>query len=228
MTRKKKILLVDDHPIIRAGFSQLLEAEPDFEVCAQAGSAVEAMQAARKSNPDLAIVDISLEGCNGIELIKSLQSFHPDLPILVLSVHSESVYAQRALRAGAKGYVMKDTPTQEVLRAIRLVLKGELYFSGKMNDLLVKKLLPSPAKGEPSPIDALTDRELEVFELVGNGIKTTEIAKKLNLSVKTVETHRAHIKEKLGLKTSMDLVSCAVRWTNRPGTPQRNPPKSAK
>lgn len=217
--QKKRILLVDDHPVVRAGFSQLLGLEPDFEVCGQAGTASEALELISKLKPDLAIVDISLDGTNGIELIKTMQALHPRVAILVLSVHSESVYAQRALRAGAKGYLMKEAPTREIFRAIRMILKGELYFSERMNDLIVRKLFAVNAETEPapsSPLDLLTDRELEIFQLIGQGIKTTGIAEKLRVSVKTVETHRAHIKEKLNLNSSMALLSEAVRWTTPP------------
>lgn len=213
-SQKRRILLVDDHPIVRAGFSQLLNLESDLQVSAQASSSSEALQALQASIPELAIIDISLDGSNGLELIKTLRALYPTLPLLVLSMHPETIYAQRALRAGAKGYVMKEAPTAEVLRAIRLVLRGEIYLSNKMNELVVKKLF-SRSLTAGSPVDLLTDRELEIFELIGQGIKTSDIARKLNLSVKTVDTHRSHIKEKLHLKNAMDLISYAVRWTTR-------------
>jgi DNA-binding NarL/FixJ family response regulator len=211
---KRKILLVDDHPIVRAGFSQLLDLEPDLQVCAQAANSSETLEALQKFLPDLAIIDISLDGSNGLELIKCLQALYPALPLLVLSMHPETIYAQRALRAGAKGYIMKEAPTAEVIRAIRVVLRGEIYLSNRMNEVVVNKLFSRTHSGG-SPVDLLTDRELEIFELIGQGIKTSEIARKLNLSIKTVETHRAHIKEKLHLNNAMDLVSHAVRWNTR-------------
>jgi DNA-binding NarL/FixJ family response regulator len=209
---KKRILLVDDHPIVRAGFAQLINQEPDLEVCAQVGNPNEAMEAVKRSMPDLAIIDISLDGSNGLELVKLLQSLYPQMLLLVLSMHPEAIYAHRTIKAGAKGYIMKQAPTDEVMRAIRLVLRGELYLSGRMNEMMVKRLYGNGEPRKVSALDDFTDRELEVFDLIGRGVKTADIAKKLSVSIKTVETHRAHIKDKLQLKDGTELISYAVRW----------------
>lgn len=217
LSQKKRILVVDDHPIVRAGFSQLINQEPDLEVCAQVGSPNEALEVVKKSLPDLAIIDISLDGSNGLELVKLLQSLYPRLLLLVLSMHPEAIYAHRTLKAGAKGYIMKQAPTEEVMRAIRMVLSGEIYLSNRMNEIMVKTLFGDEEQAKESALDDFTDRELEVFELIGRGVKTADIAKKLSVSVKTVETHRAHIKEKLQLKDGMELINYAVRWASQAG-----------
>jgi DNA-binding NarL/FixJ family response regulator len=216
-TQKKKILLVDDHPIVRAGFEQLINQENDLQVCATAGNPSQALEAIKKTLPDLAIIDISLDGSNGLELVKLLQSLYPRLLLFVLSMHPEAIYAHRTIKAGAKGYIMKQAPTDEVMRAIRLVLRGEIYLSGRMNEMVVKRLFGNAEPAKASALDEFTDRELEIFELIGRGVKTAEIAKKLNVSVKTVETHRAHIKEKLQLKDGMELINYAVRWSSQAG-----------
>lgn len=208
---KKRILIVDDHPIFRQGIAQLINNDPGLEVCGEADSARDAISKLEKLQPDLALVDITLKGTNGIELLKSLKAQHPKLPVLVLSMHDESLYAERALRAGARGYVMKQEPPEQVMGAMRKVLGGELYLSPAMGTQMIGKLVGAPA-GSASPVDALSDRELEVLQLIGQGHGTRQIAEELHLSVKTIESHRAHIKEKLNLASAPELVRFAVQW----------------
>ncbi len=212
---KRRLFLVEDHPVTREGFAQLINYQPDLEVCGQAGTAAKAKTGIDVLSPELAIVDISLAESNGLELIKHLKSRHPGLPVLVLSTHDEGLYARRALRAGARGYVMKQAPTSEVMNAIRRVLDGELYLSDAMRIRLVREQFAGPKRTRATGVEALSDRELEIFELIGHGHTTRRIASKLHLSVSTVETHRAHIKEKLNLTNAMELVRRAVEWVNR-------------
>jgi DNA-binding NarL/FixJ family response regulator len=215
---KRRIFLVEDHPVTREGFAQLINYQTDLEVCGQAGTAVKALAGITETKPHLVIVDISLAESNGIELIKQIRSRHAQLPTLVLSTHDEGLYAERAVRAGARGYVMKQAPTTEVMKAIRDVLQGELFLSENMRNRMVRQHLQGSKAERPSEMSALSDRELEVFELIGNGHTTRRIAGKLRLSVSTVETYRAHIKEKLRLENGMDLVRRAVEWVNRERT----------
>ncbi|UCF43442.1 MAG: response regulator transcription factor [Planctomycetota bacterium] len=211
---RTKIIIVDDHPIIRKGLSDLINHEDDLAVCGQAKDAHEGLQAIKTLNPDIVVVDISLKETSGIELIKDIKTQYPNLPVLALSMHDESLYAERALRAGAKGYIMKAEATEKVITAIRKVLRGELYVSDKMAAKMVRKLVGSgPAIGT-SPIDRLSDRELEVFLLIGQGQGTRQIAEKLHLSIKTIETYRAHMKEKLNLENAAELLQYAIRWVN--------------
>ncbi len=210
----RQVFLVEDHPVTREGFAQLINFQADLRVCGQAGSAAKALSGIESLKPDLAIVDISLAESNGIELIKQLRSRRPGMPVLVLSTHDESLYAERALRAGARGYVMKQAPTSEVMAAIRKVLAGDLWLSEAMRTKLVHKHLHGPVASAGLDVGSLSDRELEVFELIGNGQRTRRIADKLHLSVSTVETYRAHIKEKLRLGDAMELVRQAVAWVN--------------
>jgi DNA-binding NarL/FixJ family response regulator len=213
---KRRIYLVEDHPVTREGFAQLIDYQADLQVCGQAGTAAKALAGIEALKPDLVIVDISLAESNGIELIKDLKARSPALPVLVLSTHDESLYAERALRAGAKGYVMKQAPTSEVMEAIRRALEGELYLSETMRNKLVhKQLRGGPSSLPGADLELLSDRELEVFQLIGNGETTRQIAAKLHLSVSTVETYRAHLKEKLRLSNGMELVHRAVAWANR-------------
>jgi DNA-binding NarL/FixJ family response regulator len=214
---KRRLFLVEDHPITREGFAQLINYQADLEVCGQAGSAAKALADIESVQPDLVIVDLSLADSNGLELIKQLKTRWPSLALLVLSTHDESLYAERALRAGARGYVMKQAPTSEVMGAIRAVLSGELYLSEGMRSRLVHKHLAGQDPLRGTEMDGLTDRELEIFELIGHGQTTRRIAAKLHLSVSTVETHRAHIKEKLRLTNAMELVRRAVEWVNTQG-----------
>ncbi|UCC22248.1 MAG: response regulator transcription factor [Planctomycetota bacterium] len=211
---KTKIIIVDDHPIIRKGLGDLINQERDLVVCGQAEDVHEGLQAIKTLNPDMVIVDIALKETSGIELIKDVKTQYPNLPVLALSMHDESLYAERALRAGAKGYIMKAEATEKVITAIRKVLSGELYVSDRMAAKLVRKLVGSRPEIGASPIDHLSDRELEVFLLLGRGQGTREIAEKLHLSVKTIETYRAHIKDKLNLAGAAELLQYAIQWVN--------------
>ena len=214
---KAKILIVDDHPLVREGLADLVNKEKDLVVCGQAEDAYQAMEAIRELKPDMAIVDISLKETSGLELIKDIKIQHPSLPILTLSMHEESVYAERALRAGAKGYIMKREATKKVVTAIRKVLRGQLYLSEKMTTRLVRKFVDGKPEAGTSPIDCLTDRELEVFSLLGRGNGTRQISEQLHLSVKTIETYRSRIKEKLNLTSASELLQHAFQWVNSEG-----------
>jgi len=213
---KRGVLIVDDHPIVRQGLAQLIDQEHDLHVCGQAEDAHAALKAIRELTPDLAVVDISLKDTSGIELIKDIKVQHPGLPVLTLSMHDEGIYAERALRAGARGYVMKQEATERVVTAIRRVLAGEMYVSEGMAAKMVSKLVAGPAQTGGSPVDRLSDRELEVFRLIGTGYGTREMAEKLHLSVKTIETYRAHIKEKLDLLDANELLRTAINWVSAP------------
>jgi DNA-binding NarL/FixJ family response regulator len=212
---KRTVLIVDDHPIVRQGLAQLINQESDLAVCGQAEDAHEAIQAIRQLDPDLVIVDISLKDTSGVELIKDLKVQYPDLPILTLSMHDEAVYGERALRAGAKGYIMKQEATEKVVTAIRRVLAGEVYVSDGMAAMMVSKLVGGgTGRAVGSSVDSLSDRELEVFRMIGEGFNTREMAERLHLSVKTIETYRAHIKEKLALQDASELLRTAIQWVN--------------
>ncbi len=212
-TSKRKIFLVDDHPIVRQGLAQLINNETDLIVVGQGEDAYQSLRLIRDAKPDLILVDISLKDSDGIELLKDLKSHSPDLPALVLSMHDESLYAERALRAGASGYVMKHEPPQTLLAAIRAVLSGEVYVSGKMGAALLQRMVGGKKRDGGLPMDRLTDRELEIFRMIGGGKSVKEIADKLFLSVKTIEAHREHIKEKLNFKSSAELLRFAIRNT---------------
>ena len=215
MRGKRTVLIVDDHPIVRQGLAQLINQENDLLVCGQAEDAHEAILAIREFDPDLVIVDISLRDTSGVELIKDLKVQHPDLPVLTLSMHDEAVYGERALRAGARGYIMKQEATEKVVTAIRRVLAGEVYVSDGMAAKMVSKLVGGgTSKKTGSPIESLSDRELEVFRMIGEGYNTREMAEKLHLSVKTIETYRAHIKDKLALQDASELLRSAIQWVN--------------
>lgn len=209
---RRRILIVDDHPIVRQGIRALLEQQPDLVVCAEAESAGEALQALQKHKPDLVIVDISLKGHDGIELTKWIRGQDKNLPVLILSMHDENLYAERALRAGANGYLMKAEVGDNIIAAVRKVISGEIYLSEKMRQTFLHEITGRGLPPEQSPLDVLSDRELEVFRLIGQGHSTREIAKMLHLSIKTIETYRAHIKEKLGITTASQLVRTAIRW----------------
>jgi len=209
---KRRVLIVDDHPVFRHGISALINAEADLEVCGEASSSPSALDAMRNLDPDVGLLDISLPGTNGIELIKLMKAEHPKLPLLMLSMHDESLYALRALKAGALGYVMKAEALTHVLDALRKVLKGEIYVSPRLSERLIFQAIQSTDGGSGSPVDRLSDRELEVLELLGRGFGTKEIASELHLSVKTIETHRAHIKEKLGFRDAGEMVRFAIDW----------------
>src|SRR5580658_9092225 len=214
---KTRVFVVDDHPIVRQGLSQLINREPDMMVCGEAEDARTAIDAIAPSKPDILIVDVSLEGPDGIDLLKTIRSRDPKLPVLMLSMHDESLYAERALRAGANGYIMKQEATERVLIAIRQILAGEVYVSDRMSQKMVHQFIGRSGAAKRSSIEDLTDRELEVFRLIGQGHGTRQIAEELHLSVKTVESYYAHIKEKLSLKNSREMVQHAVQWvTSQP------------
>ena len=206
------MLLVDDHPIVRQGMSQLLNREPDLMVCGEADSAHQALSLLKTLKPDLAILDVSLEDRNGIELLKDILVRFPKLPVLILSMHHESLYAERALHAGAKGYIMKQEAPDKVLVAIRTILGGEVYVSEKMAARMLRTLSDRRSGQGASPIERLSDRELEVFRHIGKGFSSSEIAAQLCISVKTIETHREHIKDKLKLPNKGELLRYAVEW----------------
>jgi len=208
----QRIFLVDDHPLTRQGLSMLINLEPDLVVCGEAGSAPVALEMMRDIKPDLAVVDITLETTSGIELLKSVHALLPNLPVLIMSMHDESLYAERALRAGAKGYVMKHEPGDRLLLAIRSVLQGEIYLSAKMQESMMHQVARNKKGEVVFTIETLSAREREVFQLIGNGFGTREIAEKLELSIKTIDSYRDHLKLKLRLKTGPDLVRHAIQW----------------
>ncbi len=209
---KKQLLIVDDHPMMRKGLLQLVEDERDLAVCGEADTAGQVLDLVSKCKPDLVLADITLPDKSGLELIKDLQALHPGLPVLVISMHDESLYAERVLRAGGRGYIMKQAGGEKMLEAIRRVLSGQFYVSESMSAKIFEGLSGRRSQAGGSPMEKLTDREFEIFQLIGQGRSTQEIAKQLHLSAKTVEVHRLHIKEKLELKTSSELIRQAVRW----------------
>ena len=211
---KTKILVVDDHPIVRRGLMELINHEKDLFVCGQAEDAHQAMKGIRTLTPDMVIVDISLKEKNGMELIKDIKVQYPDLPVLALSMHDESLYAERALRAGAKGYIMKQEGTEKLITAIHKVLSGQVFINDKIAAKIVHKLVGSGTGVSVSSTDRLSDRELEVFLLIGRGFGTRQISEQLHLSIKTIETYRSHIKEKLNLSDSTELLRYAIQWVN--------------
>lgn len=213
----KRLLIVDDHPMMREGLAQLIHQESDLTVCGEAGSANEALNLVEKLKPHLVLVDISLPDKSGLELLRDLQALHPSLPMLVISMHDESLHAERALRAGARGYIMKQEGGGKMMEAIRQVLGGQVYVSNKMSARILETFSGRRAKISRSPVERLTDREFEVFRLIGQGIGTREIARRLSLSIKTIEVHRANIKRKLNLKGATELVRHAVRWVETAG-----------
>jgi len=213
----KRIVIVDDHPLFRKGLEEMIHSEGSFAVCGEAGNAAEAMEVIRKLEPELVIVDLSLPGANGIELIKNIRAEFSKLPILVLSMHDESLYALRALRAGANGYVMKHEAMAHVIQAIREVFNGHPYLSPAMAAQVITKFAHRQGEGEVDAVERLSDRELEVLELIGKGNEIRQIAKLLHLSPKTVETHRAHIKDKLDLKNSREVARFALQWLQARG-----------
>lgn len=210
MTRK--ILLIDDHPIMRHGLAQLIRMEPGLDVCGEAGSAADGLTAVGKLKPDLVVVDLTLPDKNGLELIKDIQAMYPGTQCIVLSMHDESLYAERALRAGARGYIMKETAAENLITAVQRVLGGSIYVSESIASRMLEQATGQRGKGGSTGIDQLTDRELDVLAMIGKGTPTKLIADKLNISARTVEAHRAHIKEKLGITDGPALVRYAVQW----------------
>lgn len=212
----KRILLVDDHPIMRHGLAQLIRSEPGLEVCAEAGSACEGLDAVDRHHPDLVVIDLTLPDKNGLELLKDIQAMHPGTLCLVLSMHDEDMYGERALRAGARGYIMKEVAADNLVTAVRKVLAGGIYVSDAMASRMLEQVSGQrPRQG--AGIDTLTDRELEVVEMIGRGVATKNIATRLNISARTVEAHRAHIKDKLGITDGAALVRHAMQWVEQRG-----------
>ncbi len=207
----RKVLIVDDHPLVRQGVATLVSQEADLEVCCEAGSAHEAMESMAQCSPDVAIVDLTLKDSSGLELIKDIRVRFPKVRVLVLSMRDEGFYAERCLRAGALGYITKEEPRQRIIEGLRKVLAGHIYVSEKMATKVMGKIVAGAEPGG-SAVEELTDRELEVFELIGSGLATREIAGKLHISPKTVDSHREHIKQKLRLDTAADLAKHAIQW----------------
>jgi DNA-binding NarL/FixJ family response regulator len=211
--RKKTVFVVDDHPLLRQGLALMINREPDLTVCGEAEEAQAAMKAIAAKQPDIMIADISLNGPDGLDLLKSLRMLYPDLPVLILSMHDESIYAERALRARANGYIMKQEATEKVLIAVRRILSGEIYLSDRMANKLLHQYISGTAADMRSRLSTLSDRELEVFRLIGEACSTRQIAEKLHLSIKTVETYQAHIKDKLFIRSGRELVQHAIQST---------------
>ncbi len=212
--RTVRIVIVDDHPIVRQGLKELIERDKDILVCDDVGDTKSAIRAIAKHEPDLALVDISLNGTSsGIDLVRAIRERYPKIKTLVLSMHDESIYAERAIRAGARGYIMKKEATRNIIQAIRKVMEGDIYLSEEMSGRIIDKLLHAGPEDVDTHIEKLSNKQLEVFRLIGRGFKTGVIAKKLNISVNTVESHRRYIKEKLGLKSSAELTRLAVQWS---------------
>ncbi|MGA9585354.1 MAG: response regulator transcription factor [Terracidiphilus sp.] len=211
-TAKKTVLVVDDHPLMRQGLALLINQQQDMQVCGEAEEAQAAMHAIAHLHPDIMILDISLAGPDGLELLKNIRTTNPALPVLILSMHDEAIYAERALRARANGYIMKQEATEKVLVAVRRILNGEVYLSERMSNKMLQQYIGGAPSMIQSRIASLSDRELEVFRMIGEGYATREIAEELHLSVKTVETYQAHIKEKLVLRSGRELIQHAIQW----------------
>ena len=212
MSKKHRIFIVDDHPIMRQGLGQLINNEPDMELVGEASDALSGLTGVMQSKPKLVVIDISLPGKNGLELIKDLKASAEGVLMLVHSMHDESLYVDRVLRAGANGYIMKHEGGKKVLEAIRKVISGQTYVSAEMNGKVLELYSKNRTSNSTDPVVALSDRQFEIFQMIGQGKGTRSIAEGLNVSVKTIDAHRAHIKEKLGLKSGNELVRFAVRW----------------
>ena len=212
-TKKCRVLLVDDHPIVRQGLALLIDRESDLVVCGEADGAHSVFRAITTLRPDIVILDISLNGPDGLDVLKEIRTKTAGLPVLILSMHDESIYAERAIRAGANGYIMKQEATEKVLVAIRRILQGEVYLSDRLTSTMLQQYVRGESLPRKSPLVNLTDRELEVFRLIGEGRGTRQIAEELHLSVKTIESYQAHIKEKLALRNARELVQHAIEWT---------------
>jgi DNA-binding NarL/FixJ family response regulator len=215
-TARLRVLIVEDHPLTRMGLVQVINHEPDLEVCAEAANATDALRAAAASRPDLVITDLSLPGRSGMDLIKDMKALHPKLPVLVVSMQDEMLYAERALRAGALGYVMKHEGGKKVIEAARNVLDGKIHVSAEVTGRILQRITGTPAKEAPGKasfeVERLSDRELDVFRLIGKGMDRNEIAHALNISIKTQDVHRANIRKRLGLKTPIELLRHATHW----------------
>jgi DNA-binding NarL/FixJ family response regulator len=212
-SRRNKIFLIDDHPIVRQGLALLIDREVDLEVCGDAPGAPSALSALASVEPDLIILDISLNGPDGLDLLKTIRLKDPHVPVLVLSMHDESTYAERSLRAGANGYIMKQEAAEKVLIAIRRILGGEVYLSERLTNKMLQQIVRGTDPVRNSPMSKLSDRELEIYRLIGSGHATRQIADELHISVKTVESYQAHIKVKLSLRSARELVQHAIEWT---------------
>lgn len=213
--RQTRVFILDDHPVVRQGLIQLINQQEPLYVCGEASNFDQAMSEIEASKPDIVLVDISLNGPSGIEYIKTAKAQYPDLLFLVHSMHDETLYAERAIRAGARGYIMKGEPTDRVIAAIRRVLEGKIYLSDTMTEKMLEKRYNGVSDGV-SIMDVLSDRELEIFQLIGEGETTSQIAKRLHRSAKTIETYRARIKTKLNLKDNMQLIRHAMQWVDHP------------
>ena len=212
-----RLLIVDDHPLVRSGIRALIDMEDDLEVCGEAEGQHEAMELINKDQPDMVLVDISLKNSNGLNLLKEISQSYPDIMTLAVSMHDEYTYAIRCLKAGAKGYIMKQEGTEKILDAIRAVLEGKTYLSPNMTQAAVDQLGAGKSPAGASPVEALSNRELELFQLTGQGKEIAEIAEIMNISPRTVEVHRSHIKKKLGLRTSTDIFQMAYEWLRSSG-----------
>ncbi len=212
MEKAVTFLVVDDHPVFRQGLVALIGSQERYKVCGEAGSEAEALAVLERAVPDMALVDISLVGKSGLDLVRTFKAGHPDMLILIISMHDEVVYAKRALKAGARGYVMKQEAASVMLDAIKTVLSGKIYVSAAMRDRLLESVFSRDRDGKPSSVERLSDRELEVLELIGQGYGAADIAKLLNLSVKTVNAYKDHIKEKLSINGAGEMRRFAVKW----------------
>jgi DNA-binding NarL/FixJ family response regulator len=212
--KKRRILLVDNHPIVRYGLNILIKQEHDLEICGQSSTAIETLENINRLNPDIVVIDVSLKGSNSLELTKSIKQTNPSLPVLMLSMHDEKLYAERALRAGARGYLIKQEPADIIPAAIRKVLNGKLYLSKNLSSKFLHEIVDGTIEEglDKFGVDTLSDRELEIFEFIGRGQSSRNIATRLQLSIKTIETHRAHIKQKLKIDNATELVHRAFRW----------------
>jgi DNA-binding NarL/FixJ family response regulator len=210
--KKTQVFIVDDHPIVRDGLTTIINHEQDLNVCGQADDAPEALKAIDELKPDVVVVDISLKSSNGIELTKSINARHINLFVIVLSLHDESVYAERSLLAGAKAYLMKDAASESIIKAIRTVLSGEIYVSDKISKKFLHKIASDKAGTSKTLIEKLSNREFEIFRMIGDGLKASQIAKQLHLSTKTIETYRSRIKEKLNLPNAAELLQYSIKW----------------
>lgn len=208
----KQVMIIDDFPMTRAGLSQFINQQLDLRVCCEASNPAEAFEKLSKNHPDLILTDLTMPGRSGTELIKDILALHPGARILVVSMHDEAIYAERALRAGARGYIMKEAGAEKLLEAVRTVLSGKVYISERISASLLDSFTGRRPRGSRSPIEKLSDREFEVYQLIGQGKTTRDIAGELHLSPKTVDTHRAHLKEKLQLPDAVSLIRHAVRW----------------
>lgn len=211
---RAEVVLVEDHPMFREQLSHLINKQPDMTVCAEANNAADGLAAIERHRPSLAIIDITLKGSSGLELLKDLRARGIKIPVLMLSMHAESLYAERALRAGANGYITKEEASAKVMTAIRQVISGEIYLDPRFMKRVVSQILVNPGSNGAGPLERLTDRELAVFELIGEGRTTREISLRLRVSVATIETYRARIKEKLGLENAGQLHAKASGWVH--------------